>query len=227
MTVIPDLTFKQRFYLWLGANVAGKLLRLLRKTVRLTVIGNENLQSVIDKGGKAIFVFWHGNMLIPMMRHMDDGIVVLVSEHGDGEILARMLKSLGHHLIRGSTTRGGARALKQMMKRFKSPGIISFTPDGPKGPYRVMKIGAVVLAHRTGVPIIPISAFTGKPRFLNSWDRFQLVKPFESCVLLYGKPITIEHQLSSEQLEEKRKSVEHTIHELDSQAEMYFRDHTK
>lgn len=149
---------------------------------------------------------------------------MLVSEHGDGEIIARTLKSLGYDLIRGSTTHGGARALVDMRKRFESPGIITITPDGPNGPYRELKSGAVILAKQTGVPILPMSAYTSRPKFLKSWDRFHLVKPFVKCVLMYGEPIKIDRHLSSEKLEEKRKLVEQTIHELDRLAESFFND---
>jgi len=222
MSEESKLPLKHRFYLWLGSHVAGKLIRLLKKTVRLTVIGDEHLRSLMENGGRAILAFWHGNMIIPMMRHIDEGDVVLVSEHGDGEIIARALKSLGYDLIRGSTTHSGAKALVDMRKRFESPGIIAITPDGPKGPYRELKSGAVILAKQTGVPILPISAYTNRPKFLKSWDRFHLVKPFVKCVLMYGKPIKIERDLSSEKLEEKRRFVEQAIYELDRQAETFF-----
>ena len=216
------LPLKQRFYLWLSSHAAGKLIRLLKKTIRLTVVGDEYLRSLMENGGRAIFAFWHGNMIIPMMSYIDEGVVVLVSEHGDGEIIARVLKSLGCGLIRGSTTRSGSRALIEMTKMFESPGIIAITPDGPKGPYRELKSGAVILAQRTGVPILPMSTYTNRPKFLKSWDRFHLVKPFVKCVLMYGKPIKIERDLSSEKLEEKRRFVEQAIHELDHQAETFF-----
>lgn len=215
---------KRRFFLWLSAGIAGRLIRLLKRTVTLTVVGEENLTGVMNSGGKAIFVFWHGNMSIPLMRHIDNGVVVLVSEHGDGEIISRILNSLGCDLVRGSTTRGGARALKDLMKRLKSPGIIAITPDGPTGPYRTLKIGAVILAHRTNVPIIPMSAYTNKPRFLKSWDRFHVVIPFTKCVLMYGEPVHIERDLNETELEEKRKHLEALVRDLDGKAETFFED---
>lgn len=215
---------KRRFFLWLSAGIAGRFIRLLKRTVTLTVVGEENLTGVMNSGGKAIFVFWHGNMSIPLMRHIDSGVVVLVSEHGDGEIISRILNSLGCDLIRGSTTRGGARALKDLMKRLKSPGIIAITPDGPTGPYRTLKIGAVILAHRTNVPIIPMSAYTNKPRFLKSWDKFHVVIPFTKCVLMYGEPVHIERDLNETELEEKRKHLEAVVRDLDGKAETFFED---
>lgn len=215
---------KRRFFLWLSAGIAGRLIRLLKRTVTLTVVGDENLTGVINSGGKAIFVFWHGNMLIPIMRHIDTGVLALVSEHGDGEIIARILNSLGCDFIRGSTTRGGARALKDMMKILKSPGIIAITPDGPTGPFRTFKIGAVILAHRTNVPIIPMSAYTNKPRFLKSWDKFHVVIPFTKCVLMYGEPVHIERDLNETELEEKRKYLEALVRDLDGKAETFFED---
>jgi len=222
MSEKQHISLKQRFFLWAGTHVAGATIRMLKKTVSMTVVGGENLKETLAKHGRAIFVFWHGKMIIPTMRHIGDKIVVLVSEHGDGEIIARALLSLGFDLVRGSTTRGGTKALREMIQWFDEPVIIAITPDGPKGPYHELKIGAVVLAQRTGVPILPMSAFTNKPLLLKSWDRFHVVKPFEQCVLFYGKPIYIEKELTGDKLQEKCKYVEQTLHNLDQEAEAYF-----
>lgn len=217
------LSLKQRLFLWSGSHIAGRIIRLLKKTVRITVVGGENLTEVTEKHSRAIFTFWHGNMIVPMMQLIGKEIVVLVSEHGDGEIIARAISNLGYGLVRGSTTRGGAKALKTMIKRFEQPGIIVITPDGPKGPYRKLKIGVVILSQRTGVPILPMSAYTSSPTHLKSWDRFHLVKPFERCVLFYGKPIYIDKELNGDELEEKRKYVEQELYNLDRKAEAFFR----
>jgi len=222
MEADKKIPLKQRFYLWLGSHVAGRIIRLLRRTVKLEIVGQENLDYLMNNGGRAIFAFWHGNMVIPMMRLIGKDITALVSQHGDGEIIARILDNLGFGLVRGSSTRGGIAALKEMVKLLKQPNIVVITPDGPKGPYREFKIGAVLLAQRTGVPVLPMSAYTSSPRFLKSWDRFLIVKPFVHCVLMYGDPIPVEKDLTLEELEEKRRLVEQAVRDLDQKAETFF-----
>lgn len=213
---------KQRFFLWLGSKIAGKTIRLLKYTVKIEIVGQEHFDGLMNNGGKAILAVWHGNMFIPIMEHIDSGINTLVSHHGDGEIIARILTSLGYGLVRGSSTRGGSDALKTMIRLFRKPGIMAITPDGPTGPYRELKIGAVILAQSTGVPILPTSAYTSSPKFLKSWDKFLVVKPFTRCVLIYGKPIKIDRDETTEGLEEKQKLVEQSIRNLDQMAENYF-----
>jgi len=190
--------------------------------VRLEIVGEEHFDTLMRNGGRAIFAFWHGKMIIPLFRHINDGVYVLVSRHRDGEIIARILESLGCGLVRGSSTRGGAAALKEMIRLLRKPGIVAITPDGPKGPRRRLKAGPVILAQSSGVPILPMSAYTSRPSFLKSWDRFLVVKPFVRCVLMYGEPIRIDRDLSPEEIEEKRAAVEQALYRLDEAAETYF-----
>lgn len=216
------IPLKQRFYLWLATYIAGFLIRIIRKTSRLYSVGDEYSQNLHEFGERCILASWHGSVIAPIMKHMDEGLVVLASEHGDGEIIARVLKSLGFGLIRGSTTRGGSRAMAEMIKRLKTPGKIAITPDGPKGPYRKFKMGAVVLAQKTGAPIVPLASYSNSPFILNSWDKFQIVKPFGKFVIVYGPPILVESDSTPGELEEIRDYVEQEMHKLDIQAETYF-----
>ena len=216
------ISLKRRFYLWLGAHVGGLFIRLLKITVNLKTIGEEHREKLMADGGRYIMVFWHGNMMIPMIRHINEGIIALVSQHGDGEILAHILKNIGCGLVRGSTTRGGARAIVEMSRLFQSQAQIAITPDGPKGPYREMKIGAVALAHRTGVPILPVSVCTSRPKFLRSWDKFLFVKPFVRCVMIYGEPIRIDQEFTNDELDDKQLFVEQELYRLDAAAESFF-----
>jgi len=218
------LSFKHRFFLWFVDHFVDKFIRILKRTVNLDVVGEEHLNTAFADSGKAIFAFWHGNMIIPMLRHIDQGIYVLVSKHGDGEIIARLLINLGYRLVRGSSTKGGSDALKAMTHILQEPNIIAITPDGPRGPLRELKIGPVALSQRTGVPVIPMSASTSSPVIFKSWDRFLFVKPFVKCVLLYGKPIYVENGLTDDGLKQKRREVEQAIRALDTRAENHFKN---
>ena len=216
-------TFKQKLFLWLGSNFGGLFLRVLKKTIRITVLGEEHFQKHFVENRKVIFALWHGNMFIPILHHIDKGVYALVSQHRDGEIIARVFTSLGFQNVRGSSTRGGSEAMKEMVKIMNDGAGIAITPDGPKGPYRELKIGTVKLAQHSGATILPVAAYAENPKFFKSWDRFMVVKPFSKAVMIYGEPISIPQDLSEEELEEQRKLVEDKIKQSNELAENYFR----
>ncbi|MCP4726178.1 MAG: lysophospholipid acyltransferase family protein [bacterium] len=215
--------FKQKFFLWLGSNFGGLFLRVLKKTIRFTILGDEHFQKHFIENRKVIFALWHGNMFIPILHHIDKGVYALVSQHRDGEIIARVFTSLGFQNVRGSSTRGGSEAMKEMVRIMKEGAGIAITPDGPKGPYRELKLGTVKLAQRSGAPVIPIGSSADRAKYFGSWDRFMVVKPFSKAVMIYGEPISIPRDLSEEELEEHRKLVEDKIKQSNELAENYFR----
>ncbi len=214
---------KQKLLLLVGPGIANLLLRLLIKTVRLTVIGEEHFNKHYLENNKAIFALWHGRMLLPILHNIDRGIHALASRHNDGEIITRIIEKLGFKCIRGSSTRGGAEALLEMIEVMKEGAGIAITPDGPKGPLRELKMGTVVLAQRSGAPIIPISAYAENPLFFSSWDRFMTLKPFGKAVVIYGEPVFVPKDITDKELEEQRKMVENRIKQSDERAENYFR----
>lgn len=175
----------------IGVPLGVALLRLLALTWRVERRGEAAFAKLAANGKGAILALWHGQ-LFPLawgVRHL--GLLVLVSEHRDGEIITRILERLGYRMIRGSTTRGGARALAEMIRELKAGRSIAVTPDGPKGPARVFSPGAAVAAQRAGAPIIPLYVAVSSAWRFNSWDRFMIPKPFAKVVVTLGDPTMV------------------------------------
>lgn len=172
----------------IGAPLGALLLRLLASTWRMRTRGASSWRAADAQGHPTLLVLWHGQML-PLAWHMRRrGIHILVSEHRDGEIIARILHALGHHTVRGSTTRGGARALVEMVRLLKSGATVAVTPDGPRGPARQMAPGALVAAARAGSTVTPLFVTADRAWHLNSWDAFMIPKPFARVVVHFGEP---------------------------------------
>jgi lysophospholipid acyltransferase (LPLAT)-like uncharacterized protein len=133
-----------------------------------------------------VFTLWHGQMLPLLWFHRNQGVAVLVSEHSDGEIIARILEWMGYALIRGSTSRGAGRALIGLTRTLKEGNDVAITPDGPRGPRHKFAPGAVVAANRADVPIVPTVAHVDKSWTLSSWDGFVIPKPFARITIAYG-----------------------------------------
>lgn len=156
---------------------------LLGRTLRIRVAGGQ------DPGSGVIYAFWHGRMLIPLFTHRRRRISILISQHRDGEIISRVARVLGYNPVRGSTTRGGARALREMLRQAKRGGCLAITPDGPRGPRFIFQSGAVKLAQLTGLPILPVGIGIERKKVLRSWDRFVIPLPFSNCVYVFGERI--------------------------------------
>jgi lysophospholipid acyltransferase (LPLAT)-like uncharacterized protein len=149
-------------------------------------------QNLERQGKRAIYAFWHAHMLLPAYVGRQRNVKVLISQHRDGEYIAQIVQRLGYSVARGSTTRGGAKALLKMIKKIKEESIsLAITPDGPKGPRFVAQSGAILLGQKTQYPIIPVMICLAKYWELPSWDRFCIPKPFSKARIFYGDPIMV------------------------------------
>jgi lysophospholipid acyltransferase (LPLAT)-like uncharacterized protein len=169
--------------------VGAFVLRALARTWRIRVIGDEGLNAERAANRPVIFVLWHGQMLPLLYQHRNQAVRVLISEHRDGELIARTAIELGFGTVRGSSTRGAGRALLGLVREVEAGRDIAVTPDGPRGPAKSFAPGALVVAQRTGARIVPVTAFARKAWRLGSWDRFVIPKPFSRVVISYG-PMT-------------------------------------
>lgn len=149
------------------------------------------LESLREQRRPFIFSLWHGQLLPLLWHHRGEQIAVLISEHRDGELVARLARSLGYRLIRGSSTRGGERALLALVRDLRDGHEVAVTPDGPRGPAHRYAPGALVAAHRSGAPILPIAAHASSAWRLGSWDRFLIPKPFARVTVAYGDPAEV------------------------------------
>lgn len=145
----------------------------------------------------AVYALWHEHLLPLAMLHRESGAVALVSQHRDGEILARVLRRLGYGAARGSSTRGGQAGLRSMIELARAGAPLAITPDGPRGPARRCKPGVVRAAAQTGLPVIPMSAAADRYRRLDSWDRFLLPYPTSRIYVRHADPIDVPEDLSA------------------------------
>ena len=171
----------------------------------------------------AIYAFWHCMMLIPAYVGRKSKIQVLISQHSDGEYIARVIKRLGFGVIRGSTTRGGMRAIKALVDKIREGYPVAITPDGPRGPRFVVQPGSIYLGKKTQLPIIPTVVGLSSYWTLPSWDKFRIPKPFSRALMLYGEPIHIPPNLNDEEMERYRLLLEQTMISMAEKADMLVR----
>jgi lysophospholipid acyltransferase (LPLAT)-like uncharacterized protein len=203
------------------AGVLGSIfIRLLFGTISFREIPNNRPKKLKRQGKCVIYALWHAHILIPVYASRNLGIKALISQHRDGEYIAQIVQWLGFDVARGSTTRGGTKALLSIIKKIKEEAVsLAITPDGPKGPRFVAQSGAIILGQKTGFPIIPVSLGLTKYWELPSWDRFRIPKPFSKAILIYGNPITIPSKLEKPEVEEYRLSLEKALIKLGNEAD--------
>jgi len=137
--------------------IGATAIRCIARSIRCETRGHEAVDALYRNGGKIILAFWHSQQLMILFGYRGPGAHVLISQHGDGEIIARIIARFGHQAVRGSSTRGGAGALRTLIKVGRLGHDIGVTPDGPKGPRHVAKLGVIHLAKATGLPIVPLA----------------------------------------------------------------------
>ncbi len=177
----------QRRIRW-AARLGPVLVRTLARTWRVVAINQQAFQERRRARQPVIFAFWHAKILPLVWQHRDEGVAVLISQHSDGEIIARICEALGHRTVRGSTSRGGARALVEITRLLDQGIDVAFTPDGPRGPAHTIAPGVLYAAQRSDAAIIPIDVRASRAWRLNTWDRFVIPKPFARVTIRYGDP---------------------------------------
>jgi len=174
------------------ALTAYPLIAALCWTYRWRVEGADHYDRITASGQQPILALWHGRILPGLHYFRNRGVVVITSQNFDGEWIARILHRFGFGTARGSTSRGGARALVQMRRDLLAGKPAAFTVDGPRGPARVVQPGLAFLAGATGHPILPYHIESSRHWTLRSWDRTQIPKPFSTVALVIGAPIAVE-----------------------------------
>lgn len=169
-------------------------------------------------GKRLIYAFWHENMLQLAVAYGRADICILISQHRDGQLIAETAHHLGFRTVRGSSTRNGANALREMI-RLAPDSHIAITPDGPRGPRRQVHSGLVFLAARAGMAVVPVGLGFDRPWRMNSWDRFVLPVPFRRSVCVTGDLIEIPETADREQLDAYRQVIEDAINRANAVAE--------
>ena len=182
-------------------------IRLVGLTSKILFLRPEILKDFLDQKKPFIFAFWHNRQFFLGYPKIHNGVSVLASQSADGEFIARSVQYLGIKSIRGSSTRGGAKALVEMIRALKKGGNLAITPDGPRGPIFEIQPGVVHIAQKTGVAIIPLCCSYARKKIFNSWDLYQIPSPFNKIVVGYGAPISISEEESVENASLKIKKA--------------------
>ncbi len=199
------------------AAVGVPVIAALGASLTWRVEGLDHLQ-FDGNGRRPIMAFWHGRVLTATYFFRNRGIVVMISENFDGEWIARIIESFGFGTSRGSTSKGGQRALLQLKREMEEGRPAGFAVDGPRGPARKVQPGVVWLAKLTGNPVVPFHMEASKFWSVGSWDRTQVPRPFSTVALVVGTPITVSADADESHIETKRAEVERALLTLEGRA---------
>jgi len=167
---------------------------------KLEVIGEENVQNLITQNKSLILVTWHGKMLAILKYFANKNYIGLASKSKDGNLIVDVGVKMGYKFVRGSSGKGGSKAYQDMIKLLQKPSTqLIMTPDGPTGPEHIPKPGAVRLAKKSGVPIIPVIGHVSKSWIFKNWHTFYISKPFSKTKLVVGQPIYFTREQSTEE----------------------------
>jgi len=198
--------------------VGYRLCAGLGATLKWRVEGLAHYDQVVMGGHQPIMAFWHGRILPSTIYFKNRGIVVITSENFDGEWIAGIIKRFGYDTARGSTSRGGRRALIQMMRDMEAGKATAFTLDGPRGPARVAQAGAVWLSKTTGNPVLPFHVEANRHWTIKSWDQTQIPKPFSTVAMVVGEPFTVPPGADDDSIEAARRQLEEQLQGLEARA---------
>lgn len=216
-------THKRSPYRWYDPILFYLVIPLLALSIKLLLLsyrlikveGKEKEIEALERSeGRAVYGLWHQRIIYHARTYAGRDLTAIISQSRDGEYAARLLRLLGYKNVRGSSSRGGIDALKKMIRKIKDGTNGGMVADGPQGPARVAKIGAVVMARNARVPLIPVSWGTDRYWIFNSWDRFLIPKPFARIVYLYDDPIWIPSSAKGEELERYRKLFEDRLNKI-------------
>jgi lysophospholipid acyltransferase (LPLAT)-like uncharacterized protein len=178
---------QERRVRWI-VRLGGPLIRLLAATWRYEEVNAAPWRALRAARKPFIFALWHGHLLAQTWLRRGEGITVMISEHRDGEIIARLVESWGYRTVRGSTSRGAGRALLGMVRELESGKEFAITPDGPRGPAGSVQGGVLLASARSGAPIVAMRSDVSRAWRLGSWDRFMIPKPFARVRVTYADP---------------------------------------
>jgi lysophospholipid acyltransferase (LPLAT)-like uncharacterized protein len=203
----------QRFLLFIAGTVGPVLIRILGFTWKVRVAGATKVHPQRYKTEKRIYCFWHNRLLALCFTQRKKNVGIMISSHFDGEVIARIVSRMGYRALRGSSTRGGAAGLLSMLKN-DEVWYLAITVDGPRGPREVVKPGAIFLASRSGLPIIPVSANSSSKWVLSSWDRFEIPKPFATVTVALGEPIYAENVTGHQGIKQYSDTLAQALEDL-------------
>ena len=188
---------EQKPFSWkhtLGSTLAWWYTVFLGWTTRVYWFKTDEAKQLEESGKGIIYAAWHNQQLFLLYPYKGQKIAALISQSSDGEYIARVLPRFGMIAVRGSTTRGGARALIKLLQATRKGYRPMLTPDGPRGPIYTVQPGILFLAKKTGLPIIPVGTALSHKFKAGSWDKMRVPLPFGKTALTYGKAIWVKSE---------------------------------
>jgi lysophospholipid acyltransferase (LPLAT)-like uncharacterized protein len=206
-----------------GADLAFYgLINLIGRTVRFKVEGWEHWENASRDGRIPVGAFWHGGIFLTTYFWRRRDIVVMTSQSFDGEYIARFIQRFGYGAVRGSSTRGSVGAIIEMIRLMRLGQTTAFTIDGPKGPRHVAKMGAVLLAKKTGHPVLP---FTVTPAsywsLTRSWDAMRIPRPFTAARVEIAAPIFVPPDANEAVLDARRDELQEALDKLERRGQQW------
>ncbi len=201
---------------------ASLLIKLVALTLKLELVGRDHLERLREQKQSVLFAFWHNRLLYVCYFLRREKLTMMISQSRDGELIARVARHFGIDSIRGSSSKGGLRAVADLAGIMAQGGNGGITPDGPRGPRCEVQIGALLAAKKAGVPILPVSISFNRQKIFNSWDRFRFPFPFARAVLVFGEPFAVPENVRGEALERLRSELEERLKGVTAQSDRHF-----
>jgi lysophospholipid acyltransferase (LPLAT)-like uncharacterized protein len=222
-TRLPHLPWSRRIQIPIIAAAVYTVIRLLGPTLRFEVLGWHHAERVYSSKKQIIWAFWH-RVIIPIVWwRRNHGVVIMNTTAFDGQWTRKVIEWLGFGTAQGSSSRGGLRGLAVMAKRLTEDVDCGFTIDGPRGPRYVAKPGPVILARKTGCPVMVFHIGVDRGiTFEKTWDHFLLPKPFARAVILFAPPIYVPPDANQEALEAKHAEMQRELERVRDIAESWF-----
>ena len=192
--------------------------------VTKNIFQNKTTYSDLREQGKyPLFAFWHGRQFLAYFPHRGHSLVIPASLSEDGDIIKMTLGNMGHRIVRGSSSKGAVKLLVKMIKEVKKGHGLALSVDGPRGPYRIAKMGIIKVAQKTGNPIIPIVCSSSRMWIsYKSWDNFMLPKPFSKVLIKYMEPIYVPKDADKNELEQYRQKLQEALEKGYREVDGYF-----
>ncbi len=205
-------TLKEKILISIVPILFSLIQRVYVLTLRVKVIGAEHLENLARNNKPWIYSVWHTNVIFTPIFTKKYPATVMISSSRDGELITRVVRQFGHDAVRGSSTRGGLKALKGFISGLKNGGRGGITPDGPLGPAFKMQEGLLIAASRSGAPVVPFY-YEASPQWIveKSWDKQRIPKPFSRVVISFGAPVYVPQGLDEKQYSELSERVQKAL----------------
>jgi lysophospholipid acyltransferase (LPLAT)-like uncharacterized protein len=214
-------TVKNNIIHFLGIHLVYFLMNFLCRTLIITLKNEQPVKRFLETKTNFVLAFWHGTMLVPWFYHKRNNFAALVSKSKDGLLLTKVLEPWKYKVIRGSSNSGGKNALNILVDEAKKNHSIAITPDGPIGPSKQIKPGAIIIAKRSNIPLVLLGVGYKRKRELRSWDKFEIPKFFSRANLIYSDPIYIAPELNYDETNKIIKECEIILNNLQKEAMVF------